>query len=610
MRNKLIILRFAFILVVFLGMTACTEYLDKEPEAEISSTEAFINFHNFQGFTEELYSLIPEFTSAVWACNWLFGDEILNSVGGIWVNDQFDKGNYWGWTGGSAWISYLDSGSPNNNPESTFDKGLWPNSWYAIRKANVGLENLEYLIDASEEEKDLIEGQLLFFRAWYHFQLMMYWGGMPYVDHVLPSGEPVDLPRLTYQECAEHAAEDFRAAADLLPVDWDNTTVGKDTKNQLRITKVMALAYLGKNYLYAGSPLMNKVSTGSATYNADYCQQAAAAFAEMLQYIDSGESFVHLVDSTQYEKLFYTDGGREIPGWQEAVFMSPVYSSWFNGCPWGPSSIFCDANIGGGYVSPNARYVENYGMANGLPIDDPASGYDPSDPWANRDPRFYNDIVIDGEQVIQGSAPADKEKYRYVHLHNFNNETQLGKSNLKSGRTGYLIKKLTPMTANDVDNFPNNYLHVAYMRLSDVYLMYAEAVLHGYGSATASHPGYITAEEAFNIVRTRMPVGAIDQKFVNDKDLFMSEIIRERAVELAFEANFRFHDLRRWMLAGEKKYLEKTAIDFDRDPNTGKPINMKERVLVTRPFEAKHYWLPLKISDVTLSESFQQNPGW
>ena len=46
--------------------------------------------------------------------------------------------------------------------------------------------------------------------------------------------------------------------ADLLPVDWDKTTAGKATegKNQLRINKIMALGYLGKNYLWAGSPLM------------------------------------------------------------------------------------------------------------------------------------------------------------------------------------------------------------------------------------------------------------------------------------------------------------------------------------------------------------------
>ena len=110
-------------------------------------------------------------------------------------------------------------------------------------------------------------------------------------------------------------------------------------------------------------------------------------------------------------------------------------------------------------------------------------------------------------------------------------------------------------------------------------------------------------------MRTRCGAGPVNPKYLASKNLFMEEIIRERAVELSFEGDFRFNDLRRWMIAGEKKYLEKTALDFDRGTD-GKPINIKERVLLTRPFEDKHYWLPLKIDDVSISLSFGQNPGW
>jgi hypothetical protein len=587
-------------------LTACTEYLDRAPEAEISSTDAFINFTNFQGFTEELYVCVPDYIGCVWACDWLLADEILHKEGGIWLNDEFDKGNFWAWTNG-AWISWLDAGSANTSNNSSFDKDLWPNAWFAIRKANLGLENLENLTDATQEEKDLIKGQLLFFRAWFHFELMTFWGGMPYIDKVLSSSENLEFPRLSYQEMAERVAQDLREAADLLPVDWDKTEAGQLTsgKNQQRITKIMALAYLGKNYLYAGSPLMNKESTGSATFNADYCKKAADAFAELLKIVDGGDTWVKLVNFSNYNSLFYSDGRSTIPGYPEAIFQAPVYSSWFKGCPWGPSSLFADINISGGYASPNARYVENYGMANGLPITDPESGFNPADPWTNRDPRFYNDIVIDGDQVFKGSAPAEKEKYRYASLYNGG----ASRSNQGSGRTGYLLRKLTPITANDIDGWPNNYMHLSYMRLADVYLMYAEAVLQGYGSAASSAPGYITAEEAFNKVRTRCGAGPVAQKYVGSKDLFMNEIIRERAVELSFEGDFRFNDLRRWMIAGDKKYREKTAIDFDRGAD-GKPINIKERLILTRPFESKHYWLPLKINDVSLYPEFGQNPGW
>ncbi|MDP4270508.1 MAG: RagB/SusD family nutrient uptake outer membrane protein [Bacteroidota bacterium] len=608
MKKYINIIAGIFVFLAITGLTSCTDYLDKSPDATVSSTDAFINFTNFQGFTEELYCCVPDFIGKTWATDWNLADEVLHKDGGIWLNDEFDKGNYWAWTT-VQWISYLDAGSPNTSNNSTFDKGLWPNAWYGIRKANIGLANLDKLQNATQEEKDLIKGQLLFFRAWFHFELMTYWGGLPYIDRVLTSTEKLELPRLTYQQTADRVAEDLRAAADLLPVDWEKTAAGvvlTAGDNKQRITKMVALAYLGKNYLYAGSPLMNKASTGNASFDPEYCKKAAKAFGEMLSIVDSGDSWLKLVDFKDYSTLFYGTPGGLIPGGSEAVFQSPVYSSWFKGCPWGPSSIFQAKCIGAGYSSPNARYVENYGMANGLPISDPESGYNPADPWSNRDPRFYNDIVIDGDKIIKGSAPADKEKYRYAALYTGG----AARDNAGASRTGYLLRKLTPMTTNDIDGYPNNYMHLSYMRLADVYLMYAEAVLQGYGTAISSDPDYkLTAEEAFNKVRTRCGASPIAKKYVADKAMFMSEIVRERAVELGFEGDFRFNDLRRWLMWNDKKYLEKTAVDFDRGAN-GKPINMKERVVTTRIFAEKNYWLPLKISDVKLYPSFSQNPGY
>lgn len=594
-----------FILWAVTGLTACKRYLDRAPAADVSPTDAYINFTNFQGFTEEMYCLIPEYTGKTWAADWILGDEIIHKTGVTWLNEQLDNGDSWSWTTGE-WISWLDGTAYNSDQGSSFGKGLWPNSWYGIHKANLGLANIESLV-GTQEEKDLIRGQLLFFRGWFHFELMTYWGGLPYIDTVLSASSKLELPRLSYHAMAERVAEDLRAAADLLPIDWDDTEAGKATlgKNQLRITKVTALGYLGKNYLYAGSPLMNRSSTGNATFDAGYCKKAADAFAELLKLVDSRATWIRLVDFSDYNDLFYTDGGSFIPGYPEAIFQHPVYSAWFAGCPWGPSSIFAEGNIGGGYASPNARFVENYGMANGLPINDPESGYNPADPWVNRDPRFYHDIVIDGDQIIKGSAPADKERYRYANLSNSGHS----RDNTAIGRTGYLLRKLTPMNANNIDGFPNNYMHLSYMRLADVYLMYAEAVLQGYGSATSTGPNYITPEDAVNKIRDRCGAGRVAQKYVTDKEKFMSEIIRERAMELGFEEEFRYNDLRRWLLAAQLKYREKTAIDFDRGAN-GKPINIRQRILVTRKFDDRNYWLPLKVDDVNLYVEFGQNPGY
>jgi hypothetical protein len=237
-----------------------------------------------------------------------------------------------------------------------------------------------------------------------------------------------------------------------------------------------------------------------------------------------------------------------------------------------------------------------------LPIDDPNSGFDPADPWSNRDPRFYKDIVVDGDQmVVSNAAGADK----FAQLYNGGRH----KGGAKGSVTGFYYKRWTPVGCNPWDNKWGNFqAYVPYMRLGDVYLMYAEAVLQGYGSSSSSVPGSITAEEAVNIIRNRAQIPNLTSAYTATKEAFMEAIIRERAVELAFEGH-RWDDLRRWNLAIEMKYREKTALDFDRGTD-GKPVNIHERVVLVKAFEKKHNWLPFQVSYTKLYKEFPQNPGW
>lgn len=614
--------------------SSCEDYLERTPESVISETTPFVNFRNFQGYTEELYHCIPNFTNGYWTNSFNWGDdEIQSAAQNFHFGVKIENGDFWGWQAqhdgwGAGW---LDKGNWNTTPDGRFNKGLWPLAWYGIRKANVGLENLDLMTEATQEEKDLIEGQLLFFRGWFHFQLIQYFGGLPYIDYALPVDEQLRLPRLSYHECAEKAALDFRRAADILPVSWESTAAGQRTpgKNALRINKIMALGYLGKNLLWAGSPLMNYVSTGNRTYHEEYCKRAAAAFAELLQLCESGAASYKLIEFDNYHLNFYTiaqnwalPGGNTNVG-VEAIFRNPYDDA--HASTYGTASQYQPQVIVGGDVKflPTANYVHYYGMANGLPLPDDVSqadaesGYDPEFPWRGRDPRFYNDIVYDGVKAVQGSMPADVQQHRYANLYTGGSYRNV----LNGSRTGYLNYKFIPITANQWDqgySFSNNLnINVPYMRLSDVYLMYAEAALMGYGSPAGKDPNFSkTAVDAVNVVRDRAGVGHVHSKFLGSVDAFLPELRRERAVELAFESH-RFNDLRRWLLLTEQPYTIKTSVEFDRagvfndqDPKENRVLNIREQVILERRFSEKHYWLPLKISDVTLYPEFHQNPGW
>ncbi|MBP1667189.1 MAG: RagB/SusD family nutrient uptake outer membrane protein, partial [Bacteroidetes bacterium] len=385
---------------------SCESYLDKAPEATITERDAYGNFRSFQGFIEELYSCVPDPNKCGAWNQYLFADEVLYN--GIYA---FDQGNYW--SQGS--YQYGTSVNTDNNSRT---KRLWPLAWYGIRKANLALAKLPLLVDATQEEKDLIRGQALFFRGWLYFELMKWWGGLPYIDTVLSPLEDLRIPRLTYKETALKAAADFRAAADLLPVHWDSIAAGQATlgNNNDRINKMFALGYLGKDLLYAASPMMNEASGGSATFDAGLCKQAAAAFAEAIKLNDRTTIYKMQTWSTWTDNFWVWSPSNQImSGGTEVIMNCTVFDA--GRVRWSTVGQTTPVQFGGNTSTvevPAWNYIKNYAMANGLPIDDPASGYNPDDPWANREPRFYSDIIVDGDKMV-ASAASGPDQYAQLY---------------------------------------------------------------------------------------------------------------------------------------------------------------------------------------------------
>ena len=652
-------------LTLSLGATSCTDYLDKSPDSDVSPETAFKNFTNFQGFVEEIYNCIPNKESNMWCTSFNWGeDELMNTgLGDNHVTAHFDLGDYRNWYGNNQ--SFLHADNPSPTSTDKYSHSL-EHAWYCIRKANIGLENIDNLKDATKEEKNFIKGQLLFFRAWWHHQQMEWFGGIPYIDRSLGADETFDLPRLSFKECAEKCAADYRAAADLLPDNWDNTTIGKKTlgKNQLRITKVCALGYLGKVLLWAASPLnadgnggaqMGALKSGKTyVYDKALAQQAADALGEAIAHLQSGETPYKLAEynyeniydhesakgsTSNFSDIFRTTGQSwKMPGTVEAIMCGPMPdvngSNWNFAKLWGPkvnNLVEHDALI----HMPSANYVNYaYGMANGEPILladgslNPESGFDPTHPFKDRDPRFYHDIMFDGFKFLN-TTPADEDKpYQYLEMFTGGNMVPTGnpERNANGSRTGYFCQKLVPHQCNKYDGMYNwggaLQCYLPYMRVADIYLLYAEA------GAAVSGADYkakcaLTALDAINVLRDRVGAGHVADKFLADSKKFMDEVRRERACELAFEG-FRWQDLQRWLLLSEYPYNVKTRQEFKRvgnfdykknDPRDAEvtgfdPTIGGQTVIVERRFGSKHYLLPFKESEVFLYSEFPQNPGW
>ena len=654
MKNKIKTLLLTGCVSLALGtsLSSCQDYLDKEPDSTVSADDAFANFRNFQGFVEEIYNCIPDKEKCNYCPSWNWGDdEIFNPEADNRMTHQVDLGNFRAWESTGNWLKRDGSSTSTDK----FAHGIWNHAWYCIRKCNLGLQNIDKFVTGSAEEKKLIEGQLYFFRAWWHEEMMQYFGGMPYVDTYLDGNAELNLPRLSYRECADKAAADFRKAADLLPINWDKTSAGAATqgKNDLRINKIMALGYLGKTYLWAASPLMkNGAQTGASKngktydYDQEYAKKAAEAFGELLSLVEAGQTQYALAefkykDIYNHEKsddanscfsdIFYTKKQNwKMPGTVEAIFRGP--SPDFNGSNWNTSKVFgpkvqkvvAHDNV---IHQPTANLVEAYGMANGEPIYlvengqyvlNTKSGFDPKHPFKNRDPRFYHDIVFDGFKYLNGS-PGQYADLQYCQLYTGGNMRPIE----NASRTGYFIQKLVPHTCNEVDKDYDwgaaFHCYLPYMRLADIYLMYAEACA-AFGGATGKSSNFgKTAEDAINTLRDRCGAGHVAAEFVADSHKFMDEVRREREVELSFEG-FRFCDLQRWLLLTEAPYNQKFSQEFDRvesadfyknhDPKDAEVANYRRELILTRNFNTKHYWFPLPIKETQLYPEFNQNPGW
>jgi starch-binding outer membrane protein, SusD/RagB family len=589
-------------LVLSITFSSCMEFLDKTDLASVTSEEIFSNFFSYQGFVETMYSaiVIPQKATTNRVQNDMNdGDDMEVS----WPAVEWANGNYM-YLVNNMTVSYLYSDRTDHEKDLQFvvDNNSYPHTvwggWRAIRAANLGIKNLEMLKGATEEQKDLLAGQCYFFRGYFHWEIMRAWGAIPYVDRFLYPDSDLKIPVLNFHETAEKVMADLELALDLLPIHWDMTAVGAELmpNNEGRLTKGMVLSFMAEVMLYCGSPMINGTVTKNYSYDIDYCKRSAAYAWELIKMAEE-QGVYKLAPYDSISHIFYRMDGK-IGGLNEHIFRGISR----NNDRFKVSVLYNFQHMGGGahFGSPTANYVENYGMANGLPIDDPESGFNPASPFTGRDPRFYNDLRIDRDRILISRNDATAYAQLYVNGRDKGHPNSL---------TGYGYKKFIGLGANTIDNAwgtngANYWVCVPRIRLAEIYLFYAEAANEAYGP-NGSHPGAsLTAVQALNRVRNRAGVPDLHNKYTTSIEAFRERVWNERAVELAFEYK-RWYDIRRWYVAHLPKHKLFYSLDFDKDWTY-----FQKRLINTRTFDQKHYWLPFPTAQVNIYKDWPQNPGW
>jgi hypothetical protein len=172
------------LLGVLLSFAGCEKYLDRAPESVLTAEEVFKDFVHAQGFVEELYAYVVDYAQGGhWETDYLLGDDALCNE--TWLGSgAIDNGDFFGLINGR--FNYIagkseattDEQGPFNRP------GIYDGGVKAIRKANLVFENIDKMVDATQAEKDVILGQAYFFRAFFHLEIMKFWGRFPYIDKV------------------------------------------------------------------------------------------------------------------------------------------------------------------------------------------------------------------------------------------------------------------------------------------------------------------------------------------------------------------------------------------------------------------------------------------
>jgi len=585
------ITKYILIFWASLLLWSCEDYLDIAPEQEVTPEDVYKEFNSFREFSDYLYFLRTDFRDWFHR-SWPAGisDEGSTTNTSWGYSFRLKQGDDWM---GAAWYTTAEIGVDKGGDGQDGGKTMpqLGNSLLAIRHANICLQNFELLVDATQEQKDGLLGEVYYFRAFNYFQMIKRWGGMPKLDKVFTPDDDFDLERLTYQESTDWIVEDLDKAIGLLPN-------YRPVYEQGRITKGMALALKEMVILYAASPLMN--ADKGYTYNSDRCIQGVAAAVEVLKLEQQG--VYRLLDWSEYTENFYS---KTQPVTDEDIiyvhFATREKGDMKTG---GVSHRFGGFQF---FVSPTQNAVDMYETTNGLPIDvDP--DFDAQNPYANRDPRLASNIFLNGDLVAtQGS----KNYYFEPYIGGLDDPTQAKVSGRRTPRGGYMMKKFWPPKLNRYENaWTGWYSPWVEMRLAQVYLDFAEMANEVYGPSGAVPGTALTALSAINTIRNRVGMPDVNSRYTGSKEDFRERIRNERAVELMFEGIHRWHDLRRWHIAIEKlDVLRRANITRNGDGTfvyDSAPLDDLYQVT----FKERNYWYPLPKDDVYMLSNLKQNPGW
>jgi starch-binding outer membrane protein, SusD/RagB family len=557
--RKLIILTGILLVIV----SSCKNYLDPWPNGNYDS-ETIWNYQNLvQGLINRGYDNIA--ASSVGSSTRNYNDNE-----GIYLDGATDNAVL------TVTTNVMDRYATNSmtisqDPFQTY----WDRDYRSISQCNMFLKDnrglhTRYMVNAhfNDMVRNRLQGEAFALRAWFEWDLLQKFGGkgtngqilgFPIITQPISVTDQVDYARNTYEECVKQIAADCDSAIKYLPIAHRDYLVSSSSdlvysggQYWSRFDGITMYAIKSNMYLTWASPRFNPDNVlarwDSAAFNAKKVIDFKLTGPDASTYAGNPNASKAF---NPVNSVIWTD-----PNNPEIVF-STRYNNSNNVIE---KALYPGSFQGNGEIGPTQELVNSFGMANGYPIDDPTNrgGYDPTQPYLNRDPRFYSTIFYN--TAVYKKNNTGTTMYTFECWNTGNGTTLTGKDasgvSSKTSRTNYYIKKFCYAGLNFSDASPTAGSHSKYLiRWSHMALNFAEAANHATGSPNTALYG-MTAKQAIKYLRARKTYDGLTPTY-NVTDPYLDEVAtagetsfdnlvkNERRIETCFEG-MRFYDIRRW----------------------------------------------------------------
>lgn len=581
---------------------ACSDFLEKEYDVSMSIDQVFGNSEHTRGILVDIYMSMPDvfqgFTDGQYRA--ASRDCMTDNAISFWDVHYYNSVL----SGGYSAITYPETLQP------------WKTDVYGIRKANNFMKNARIEVVGNTEKagddnhlynRYMAEARLM--RAIFHFDLVANYGAVPLIGDDengepivfdLGSPEAMNMKRTSAAEVLKWVADECDEVKNVLPFRYQS-----EAENWGRCNGASAYALKSRALLYRASKLNNPDN------NLEWWKEAAQASLDFIAMNDQ---------SSKPYGLYKTEDDDKSENYYECFASNPTVNNEYilTRSVWSTTAIeqfsapcgFTGSVNGEGRTNPTQNFVDCYEMTNGKRIDEPGSGYDPQNPYKDRDPRLAQTVFYHG--MTWGDKTAGEERALDMTYGSANTDYQ---SQFGGTLTGYYMKKFVYNISFKTPAAPAHACPI--FRYGEILLNAAEALNEAYG------PDGIDGKTAYryvNEIRERVGMPAYSGM---SQDELRKRIRNERRIELAFE-DHRFFDERRWMLfednvpsvSGDvtsysteycKLYGVRITTENGKTKYTYGPAEKRTQRVFVSP---KNYLLPIPQDEVKRAPNLGQNPGW